>query len=395
MKSLPYIFLFTVLATIMGCKKELPNGMKAGYFKIIDDPASDNRYKVLDVKETNDGGSLILASINHTQGVIIRLNDEGEYVASSPFPGNSKNPLPSMLKVGSTFYAACMDEVGLFTRLLQIDEHSGAVAIAGEFTNLLYPLAFSTDGNSILLLGYDRYTFSSQLSLISPNGQISWHANINVFQDVEAEIVAHLNGTGKTYPFYTAYWNGKYIVNGFSNYSFSFLAYSAGQQFPDAIYNGSHFLSGTSGFYAMENGNAAIARFSFGKSYLIPSFSYSGGTVSLTDDMGGILMEDAADNSDFRFANVSIDQTNYICFAYNTKNGRCAVGFLGTGGELKAKKFFGSGENPFSIGNFTQTADKGLLVAGTFSVAGSFPRPAVFKLNEKELYSIMGLEYDK
>lgn len=393
MKNIVYILFFVGLAVISGCKKELPAGMKPGYFKIFDDQASNNVYQVLDMHETSDNGALILASLNHTQMYCIRVNDEGEYMTSVEIAGTNKHPLPTLLEINGSFYAGCMDEVGLFTRILKIDENTCAGTVVAEFPDLLYPLAFSADGSSILLLGYDRYGYRSQLSKITLTGQVEWTLNANVFQDTETQIIGHLNGTSKRYPFYTATWNGKYVANCFNNYSFSFLVFNAGNEFPDAIYNGSHYSSGTSAIMPLEDGSAAISRFSYGKSYLIPSFPQASGVVSLTDDMGGILVEEAESDSEFEFGKIIIDDVPYLCYAYNTQNGRVAIGFLNAGGELKARKYFGSSNNPFKIGNFKQTNDKGLMVAGTFYVAGSFPRPALFKLNEKELFEVMGLEY--
>jgi len=394
MKNITYIVFIVLSITLLGCKKEVPKGMAPGFFKIYDDQVSSNTYRTLDVHETSDGGALILASVNHTQMYILRVDEKGEYMTSALIAGGNKHPLPSLLYINQTFYAGCMDEIGLFTRILQIDENTCAATTVAEFPNLLYPLAFSVvDNSSILLLGYDRWTYASQLSKISLDGQVEWTLNANVFQDAETQIVSHLNGTGKRYPFYTAGWNGKYVANCFNNYSFSFLVFNGGVEFPDAIYNGSHFSSGTSAFMALDDGNAAITRFSFGKSYLLPSSPQTSGVVSLTDDMGGLLVEEAEADSEFELGKITVDNTPYLCYAYNTENGRVAIGFLSLSGELKARKYFGGSNNPFKIGNFIPTADQGLMVAGTFYVAGAFPRPALFKLNEKELFEIMDLDY--
>lgn len=393
MKNITNIILLIGTICLIGCKKELPSGMLPGYFKVYDDQAANNIYRVLDVHETADNGALILASLNHTQIYCIRVNEGGEYMTSALIDGANKHPLPTLLNINNAFYVGCMDEVGLFARILKIDENTCAATTVAEFPDLLYPLAFSAEGSSILLLGYDRYGYRSQLSKVSLTGQVEWTKNANVFQDAESLIIGHLNGTGKRYPFYTATWNGKYVVNCFNNYSFSFLVFNGGNDFPDAIYNGSHYSSGTSAMMVLNNGNAVLSRFSYGKSFLIPSFEPASGVISLTDDMGGILIEEAEDDSEFEFGKVIIDGEPYLCYAYNTQNGRVAIGFLNAGGELKARKYFGSSNNPFKIGNFKQTSDKGLMVAGTFFVAGSFPRPALFKLNEKELFEVMGMKY--
>lgn len=394
MKRLAYLILLLLCTGFWACKKELPNGMEAGYFKVFDDQAANNQYKVLDLKETSDGGALILCSLNHTQAFLLRCNEKGEYVTSTLVDAQHKHPLPTLLQINGNFYVACMDEVGLFTRILHIDESTGATSVAAEFPTLLYPLAWSanTDG-SLLLLSYDRYGFRSELSKLSLDGQTDWTVRVNVYQDAEEMVVHHLNGTGKQFPFYTTAWNGKFVANCFNNYSFSFLVFSAGNNTPDAIYNGSHYSSGTTAMLPLDGSSAALARFSFGKSYLIPSFDQSAGVVSLTDDMGGLLVEEAEDDSEFEFGKVSIDGTTYLCYAYNTQNGRVSIGFMSSTGELKARKYFGSSNNPFKIGHFIQTQDKGLMVAGSFYVAGAFPRPAIFKLNEKELFEMMGLVY--
>lgn len=394
-KHIPYFLFLACLFSLYGCRKDkLPKNMEPGYFKIYDDPASANSYRVLDVQETGDGGALILSELNHNTIYLIRAAADGKQVTAAAIGNGSQHPLPSLLQINGAYYAGAMDETGLFARILQVDDQSCSVLGTADIPSLLYPLAFSaTDDNNILLLSYDRINYRSQLSKLEPGGQIQWTQSVNVYQDTETQIVAHLNGTGKRYPFYTAVWNGKYVMNGFYNYSFSFLLF--GNSGPETVYNGSNYNSGTNAMQVLNNGNALITRFSFGSSYLVPSFAQSTGTIDLTDNMGGIQIDDAAENSDFRLGHIEIDHTVYTAYAYNTQNGRVCFSLLTENGTLKARHYFGNSETPFRIGNFRATADKGLILAGTLQVAGAFPRPALFKLNEKELYEILGLDYEK
>lgn len=389
------LWLLPVFTVFWGCKKDaLPKGMDPGYFKIYDDQTANNSYRTLDVHEMPDGGALVLAALNNSRIYLLRTDEKGDYLASTEIGDGTIHPLPNLLRINDGFYVGGMDEVGLFTRILKIDPNSCQAETSVEFTNLFYPLAFSANGSAILLLGYDRFTYRSQLSRITLDGQTEWTLETNVNQDVETQLVNHLNGTGKRFPFFTANWNGKYVMNGFNNYSFSLLVFAAGSSFPDAIYNGSNYSSGASALLPLESGNAALARFSFGKSYFTPAFAAASGVVDLTDNITGIFVEEAEPDSEFELGIVSVDDVPYLCFGYNTTNGRVAIGFMDASGELKARKYFGSADNPFQIGNFRATQDKGLLVAGTFYVAGSFPRPALFKLNEKELFELMGLKYE-
>ena len=388
------LLVLPVLAGIWGCKKDaLPKGMKPGYFKIYDDQAANNSYRTLDAHEMPDGGALILCALNQSKIYLLRTDEKGEYLTSAEIGGGNVHPLPTLLRINDGFYVGAMDEVGLFTRVLKIDPNSCQTQTTTEFQNLLYPLAFSADNGAILLLSYDRFTYRSQLSRITLDGQTEWTVETNVNQDVETQLMNHLNGTGKRFPFFTANWNGKYVMNGFNNYSFSLLVFAAGGSFPEAIYNGSNYSSGATALLPLDGGNSALARFSFGKSYFTPAFAPASGVVDLTDNIPGLFVEEAEADSEFELGLVTVDDVPYLCFGYNTNNGRVAIGFMDASGQLKARKYFGSGDNPFKIGNFRQTQDKGLLVAGTFSVAGSFPRPALFKLNEKELFEVMGLEY--
>lgn len=390
------LILLLLSGGFWGCKKDkLPKGMDPGYFKVYDDQAANNRYKTLDLQETTDGGALLLASLNDTRVYLLKVDKQGEYMASQELGNVHRNALPSLLQLNGRFYISCMDEIGLFTQILSVDESTCQTNTVAEFTDLLYPLAISPlEGDNALLLSYDRYGFKSQLSKISLSGSVEWTLEIPVNQDAEALIVQHLNGSGTRFPFYTGLWNGKYVVNCFSNYSFSFLVMKGGTNLPDAIFNGSQYASGTSACFPLSSGSAAITRFSFGKSYLIPNFDQPFGVVDLTDNMGGIFIEEAEPNSEFKLGNITVDEINYLGFAYNAQNGRVALGFLDGSGQLKARKYFGAGTNPFKIGQFRQTKDKGLLVAGTLSVAGAFPRPALFKLNEKELFEILDLKYE-
>jgi len=369
--------------------------MAPGYFKVYDDQALNNRYQTLDILEMSDGGVLLLASINNTRIYLLRTNADGEYMASKEIDGSNKNVMPSIIQNESGIFIGCMDQTGLFTRILKVEENSCETSLASEFQDLLYPLAVSTmsDGN-LLLLSYDRLSFRSELSKISISGNIAWSIQIPVNQDAETRIVRHLDGSGTQYPFFTAVWNNKPIVNCFSNYSFSFLMYNSTSNTAETIYNGSQFSSGLSSFFATGNGNAAISRFSFGKSYMISDFNQNTGIIDLTDNMGGTYIEDAEENSVFKLGHISVDGVTYLSMAYNTQNGRVALVFLDASGQFKARKYFGAAANPFKIGQFRQTSDKGLLVGGTFYVAGSLPRPALFKLNEKELYKILDLKYE-
>lgn len=326
---------------------------------------------------------------------LIKTDVAGNLQTAAGIQNGTRHPLPSLLYTDGHYYTAGMDETGLFTRLMQVDENTCSVTASADVNSLIYPLAFSaTDQGNILLLSYNRNNYRSQLSEISPGGQVAWTREVNVYQDTETQIVAHLNGTGKRYPFYTAEWNGKYIANCFYNYSFSFLVFGS-QGTPESVYNGSNYNSGTSALFVSENGDAALARFSFGQSYLLPTFTLPVNTIDLTDNMGGALIEDAQNDSEFRFGNLRIDNSLYTAFAYNTQSGRVCLALLDAAGSIKARKYFGSSENPFALANFRATRDKGLLLAGTYRVAGSLARPALFRLNEKELYEMLGLDYEK
>jgi len=383
------LIAFSIILFI-GCANDSdPAADKASFTRIYDNNKYNASFFPIDIKQTPDGGYLILGGRriddSSFSGIYIMKVDEfGGFVSEQEVDETFVNPIAPLLENGGNYYFFCMTSVGLQPQLFQLDAEgtlSEPISVGGS-----YPAAAAVDGNNFVLLSYDNLNKKTVVSVITPTGSISQAKgfSIGAGDAVEEPIISHFLRTGKQIPFLvgkTA--SGQYYFNGFYNYTLSLAFTNLSADEPQGVIQGQQDDGGLSQVVPLDGGKFALARFNFGDNYFLPNASLNTSGVSSSIDLGGNPFPELIANAPVKILRVTINSKKVVLYGSDTKSKQIALfGYDESTGEFIGSKYLGF-SNPFEIASIVSTADGGLAICGTTFVAGRFPRICLFKLSKE------------
>jgi hypothetical protein len=200
------IYTLAIIVLCLGCANESdPEADRTNFTRIYDNYKFDASYTPIDIKQTPDGGYLILGSrrlteSNFTGIYLLKVDDLGNVLREEEVDETYVNPI-GLLANGGKYYFFCMTAVGLQTHLVDVDADGNIgtfVSAAGP-----YPAAAAVDGNNFLLLNYNHVDKQSVLSVVTPAGAITQSKafSIGAGDAVEEPIINHFLRTGRNLPF--------------------------------------------------------------------------------------------------------------------------------------------------------------------------------------------------
>jgi hypothetical protein len=386
------LLLIAILTFIfMGCANDSdPAADKANFTRIYDNNKYNASYYPIDIKQTPDGGYLILGGrriddSNFSGIYLMKVDELGGFISEQEVDENYVNPIGPLLESGGNYFFFCMSSVGLQTQLFQVDTEatiSNPVSVGGS-----YPAASAMDGNNFLLLSYDNFNKNTVVSVVTPSGSISQSKSFSIGAGdaVEEPIINHFLRTGKQIPFLVGKAGSQYYFNGFYNYTLSLSFTNLVADDPQGIIQGQQDDGGVSQVVPLDGGKFALARFNFGDNYFVPNASLNTSDISSSTDLGGNPFPELIANASVKILRLTIGSKKVALYASDTQSKQIALfGYDESTGEFIGSKYLGF-SNPFEIASLTPTADGGLAICGTTYVAGRFPRICLFKLSKDEI----------
>jgi hypothetical protein len=381
--------IITIL--LIGCSNDSdPAADKASFTRIYDNNKYNASFYPIDIKQTPDGGYLILGGrriegSNFSGIYLMKVDELGAFVSEQEVDENYVNPIGPLLESGGNFFFFCMTPVGLQTQLFQLDAEaslSNPVSVGGS-----YPAAAAKDGNNFVLLSYDNFNKNTVVSVVTPSGSItqSKSFSIGAGDAVEEPIINHFLRTGKQIPFLVGKAGSQYYFNGFYNYTLSLAFTNLSGDEPQGIIQGQQDDGGLSQVVPLDGGKFALARFNFGDNYFLPNSTLNTTSISSSTDLGGNPFPELVANASVKILRTTIGTKKVALYASDTRSKQIALfGYDEGSGAFIGSKYLGF-SNPFEIASLTQTEDGGLAICGTTFVAGRFPRICLFKLSKSEL----------
>jgi hypothetical protein len=386
------LLLIAILTFIfIGCANDSdPAADKANFTRIYDNNKYNASYYPIDIKQTPDGGYLILGGrriddSNFSGIYLMKVDELGGFISEQEVDENYVNPIGPLLESGGNYFFFCMSSVGLQTQLFQVDTEatiSNPVSVGGS-----YPAASAMDGNNFLLLSYDNFNKNTVVSVVTPSGSISQSKSFSIGAGdaVEEPIINHFLRTGKQIPFLVGKAGSQYYFNGFYNYTLSLSFTNLVADDPQGIIQGQQDDGGVSQVVPLDGGKFALARFNFGDNYFVPNASLNTSDISSSTDLGGNPFPELIANASVKILRLTIGSKKVALYASDTQSKQIALfGYDESTGEFIGSKYLGF-SNPFEIASLTPTADGGLAICGTTYVAGRFPRICLFKLSKDEI----------
>lgn len=389
MRLLLIVFL---VSFVVSCSNESdPLADKSYFTRIYDNNKFNASFFPIDIKQTADGGYLILGGRKIQQSnfsgiYIMKVNEFGDFISEQEIDEGFVNPIGPLMETNGSYSFFCMTSVGLQTQLIKLDSEgtlNDPIAIAGT-----YPSAAAADGNNFLLLSYDNFNKQSVVSLIAPSGAIiqSKGFDIGAGDAVEEPIINHFLRTGKQFPFLVGKTvSGLYFFNGFYNYTLSLVFTNLINDDPLGVVQGQQDDGGISQAVSLVGDEFALSRFNFGDNYFLPNSALSTTGISSSIDLGGNPLPELIANAPVKIKRITVGTKKILLYGSNTKSTQIVLfGYDEDNGEFIGSRYLGF-SNPFEIAAIISTNDGGLAVAGTTYVAGRFPRICLFKLSSEEV----------
>lgn len=392
------LLLFIVLAVIaLSCsEKSDPSFDQKNFTSIIDNKIFSSGIYPIDIRQTSDGGYLILAERtiqeSNFRGVYLMKADKfGKFTKETILDDNFVNPIGPILTSGTSVSFVCMDAFSLQAQLVTTDEASENTTIT-PIGGITYPAAIGIDGTSgFVMLSYDQANKNTVISRHSMTGTFQGNAlalSIGAGEDVEEPIINHFLRTGKRLPFQVGKIpGGQYYFNGFYNYTLSLVFTDFSPNGTLGVVQGQQDDGGFSAVYPLGGNKFAAARFNFGDNFLLPNVNLITNGTSSGVELGGYSFPELTSNATVRIHSKPINGANTLLFASDTKSKQIGLFFYNEStGEFLSSRYLGF-SNPFEVASISSTSDEGLIVCGTTYLAGRFPRICLLKISKDELVS--------
>ncbi|HTF17335.1 MAG TPA: hypothetical protein VK658_04640 [Chryseolinea sp.] len=388
------LFCFAAAGLTSCSEEENPQFDKDTFTKIYDNNKFNSSNFAIDMRQTPDGGFLILGgriipddSI-YTGIYLMKVDEFGNFVREIEVDGTSVNPVASLATFQTKYYFVCTDRSSLQAQVASVDANLEAVTITPVQGGLSYPAAASFIDNNFVVVGYNNVDRLTTMSIVSPEGGVLAYKGfmIEPGDAVEQPIMDHFVRTGRKFPFAVGKApNGMYYFNGFYNYTFSLVFTDMVADDPNGVVQGSLNDGGFSAITPISGNKFAAARFNFGDNYLMPNREIPTSGISSSSKLGGYSLPEMVANAKVRIVRATVDQKNILIYGTDTKSKQIGLLYYNEStGEFINSRYLGF-SNPFEIVSMTQTEDEGLAVCGMTQVAGRFGRITVFKISKEQL----------
>jgi hypothetical protein len=392
------LYILAIVGFVSCSEESNPKLDEEIFTKIYDNKKFYATYSPIAIVQTPDEGFLMLGEKTHEDTTIyhdiylIKVDKSGNFVKEQEVDKASVNPIAELMEFQAKYYFFCMDEASKEAQIAEVDANLEAITV-NTVNGVGYPLAARLVDNNFLLLSYSNVDKVSRVSFVNNTGNVSASKNFSIGagDDVEEPIIDHITHTGQHFPFDVGkFSNGLYYFNGFYNYTFSLVLFSSFDEdsAPVSVIQGNQDDGGFSGVSQLAGGKFALARFNFGDNYFIPNASLSLSGFSSASDINGYSLPELVANTKVRIMNVSINNKNVLIYAADTKSKQIGLYAYDDQGAFLGSDYLGF-SNPFELGNFIQTSDGGLAVAGTTYIAGRFQRICLFKLSKDQLNKLI------
>jgi hypothetical protein len=374
-----------------GCRKNNAEPEDA-FIKVYDDANGNKHFHPLGIATSESGdGYITVSAFDGWRIQIMKINNAGEFQWNYELPSNYVNAVPNIIKKNGQNYIVCMDAVGLFTYVLKIDEATQTTTEVSNFPDVLYPTYIYNSGQHIYLQNYDRMSFETGIHELSGDlTSIQNSGSVNIFTDVEEQIVEHVTYTGNRVPFFiSTTQNQNYIVmNGYYNYSFSMIFLNPDLSFA-GVYNGEGFNTGASAISPLNGNNFALARFSYDNLYFNPNAALTPTTIDIVSSIPAQGQSELDAKKPVLIKDLTISGTTYKAYLSSTRSNQLLISLYETsGGTLVGKKYLGK-NIPVTASDFIQTEDGGLNILVQAKIMGSIDRIALMKLSKEQLEAIV------
>lgn len=379
------MFCICAISFLNSCKDDYEP--EESFVKIYDDAMGNKSFFPLSIKRTNDNGYLILSARDGWNISLLKTDKIGELEWTYDLPNKYVNAVTSIVEQNGNFYFFCMDAVGLFTYVMQVDEAGKSAQEVHSFPYILYPTFAYNSGNAVYVQSYKRLSYETGIyKLNSSLNDTVVSGSVKIMENIETRIVDHISYNGKRMPFFiTATPENDFIVmSGFYNYSFSLVFLNANLKF-SGVYNGANYNGGLNATLPLGGNQFAIARFAFGNLYYNAKTSLNPADIEIAENIPAQGFSELDAQKPVIIKEIAIEGKNHLAFIATTKSNQLLISFFDENdGTIKGKKYIGQ-NTPYTICDAEVTSDNGMMLLIQAKIMGSFNRIATVKLTEQQI----------
>jgi len=391
--------LIFVLATSLfaSCgENETPLTEQEKFTRIYDNTKFNIAFQPIDVRQTPDGGYLILASRTLTESnfsgiYLMKVDAFGSFVSELEVDPTFVNPIGPLMEQNGTYFFFCMTAIGLQAQLMPVTP-AGTLETPIAVNGVAYPAAAAADGNGFILLSYDNVNKESVVSVLNAGGTVtrSQGFSIGAGDAVEEPIINHFLRTGRIFPFQVGRIpGGSYYFNGFYNYTFSLVFTNLSGPDPQGVLQGQQDDGGINSITLLTGNRFALSRFNFGANFFLPGQNIATSGIASSSDLGGYPLPELVAQAPVKILRTFSGTTERVIYGSHTRSRQILLySYDPAGAAFLRSKYLGFA-NPFEFANFTETREGGLAVVGTTYVAGRFPRICLFKIPSGEFTELI------
>lgn len=384
-----YSALSLTFLLFFACKKEVKP--EDSFIKIYDDQVGSTHYVPLSISKTSDQGYLILSACNGWKIQIMKIDQAGEYVWHKQLASNYVNAVPNIVVWNAKHYFVCMDEVGLFTYVMEIDESTRDANVVSSFPNMHYPTYAYANESAFYIQNYNRWSYETEIHRLDGDlSAIDQSGAVSVLTNVEQKLIDHVTYTGKRMPFFITTTPEKdYVVmSGFNNYSFSTVFLNNDLQMT-GVYNGTGYNGGFNTILPLGSLQFAVGKFAYSNVFFTAKTTLNPATIDISESISAEGYPELDSEKPFLTRTVQINNTKHIAYLATTNSNQLLLQlYSASTGKLVGKKYIGQ-NTPYRACDLIQTNDSGLLLLIQAKVMGSFNRIATVKLSKEELEKVV------
>jgi len=394
-----HIFIFWLSIFLGACDISRNKDIEPSevFVKIYENNQFDNNFTPLDIKQTTDGGYLILGEYTGSAFspfpavYLMKIQADGRFEWEYKATDNYVTPISELLPTSEGNYEFFCSAQSDSLKPIRLSAEQSPRELAKY--NLIRALRANllADGN----YGFVSYPQNSQNTIVAtgnPTGGIirqkQYYNQDNTF--IEGQLIRHFQRTRILFPILMgSRSNGNDLF--FTAFRLSTITLmsddlASTNPEPKVIINGNGYDTAISALEPISGNTFAMARYNAdGENVFVPKADVPANGIFTNTSFRGNILPELSKFARVVIRKATIAQRNVTMYLSDTKNGQIVLFIYDQNtGNLIRTRYFGS-SNTFQAGNFTLTQDGGIAIVGKNFVAGRFARICLFKLSPKEV----------
>jgi hypothetical protein len=364
------------------------------FVKIYNDADEALTWYPVGIIQTTDKGFLILNAVKSDTSVIeyptasiIKINAFGEVVNTAATTWLA--PAPGLINVGGNYAFVAMDAQNKAS-LVYVNPDNAEPTETVDL-DITMPLSCINDeqGRSVIL-GYDYISRNSIVAVYNSSTALINKSELNVKEDMMAQVQYHMNKTGSDLPFFIGEWQNDsqkgYFVNCLANYTLRTIFFDENVTPVGGDIFSFQDRDALSSLINLNGNNYAFTRYYGGNNYISTNVEVDPTSSQNFNDLVQNKLTELIPNAKVTGKKVVFSDTEYLLFASTTNSNSIVIyQYTAEGSEEPVRTKYFDFENKIEVVDMIQDInDEGIVVLARTYLTGKYLRPIVMKFKKSD-----------